>query len=281
LAQAQLVVGFSLFFGLRPNHTASSMLNAFLSLVCVAILAVDAQTDLPTVEISLDPPRNPYPSLSAAITKMETNRESSQADHMSNLQSVMKEELQYAEERIQQVARRFTSGLGKESLGLIEKSEGSLSAYVSVISSPWQPTRAIEHKVDTMEQKLTAADESWFRELAREARELTDFIVEVAESEMREAVATIHGASASKSASGFLKVSEARVQKESLPHMANVQVIASSVPYPSFASLVQDMETRREISENLERARALDLLSTLMSAENDLLEKSLRSAIGF
>ena len=52
-----------------------------------------------------------------------------------------------------------------------------------------------------------------------------------------------------------------------------MKVVASDVPYPTVASLVSDMETRRDISESLAMARILELDMALLKAELAMIKK--------
>jgi hypothetical protein len=50
-------------------------------------------------------------------------------------------------------------------------------------------------------------------------------------------------------------------------------MVASDVPYPTVASLVGDMETRRDISEGLAMARVLELDAALVKAELAMIKR--------
>jgi hypothetical protein len=54
---------------------------------------------------------------------------------------------------------------------------------------------------------------------------------------------------------------------------AYVKMVASDVPYPTVASLVGDMETRRDISEGLAMARVLELDVALVKAELAMIKR--------
>jgi hypothetical protein len=67
---------------------------------------------------------------------------------------------------------------------------------------------------------------------------------------------------------------------EGLPAQLNVRVGASEVPYPTIAGLAQDMETRRDTAENLEKQKILDLERKLLEAENEYIKGALQGAVG-
>ena len=83
--------------------------------------------------------------------------------------------------------------------------------------------------------------------------------------------------------SGSLLWSEAQQvpgSPEGLPKQLNVRVGASDVPYPTIASLVQDMQTRRDTAESLLRQRILGLELKLLKAENVMIKDALNAAVG-
>ena len=61
--------------------------------------------------------------------------------------------------------------------------------------------------------------------------------------------------------------------------VANVQVVASAVPYPTVQSLVDSLEGRRDISEGFEKAQALSMYMKLLKFENMLVESALSTLV--
>ncbi len=64
-----------------------------------------------------------------------------------------------------------------------------------------------------------------------------------------------------------------------LPAQTNVRVKADAA-FPTIASLVQDMESRRDTAESLAAARILELELKLLQSENDMIKASLQAAVG-
>ena len=59
------------------------------------------------------------------------------------------------------------------------------------------------------------------------------------------------------------------------PEQGNVRVVAPDVPYPTVASLAEDMEARRSTSSGLVRARLLELDLSLLKRENQMIRTAL------
>ena len=60
---------------------------------------------------------------------------------------------------------------------------------------------------------------------------------------------------------------------------ANVRVLGASVPYPTVQSLVDGLETRRDISEDLGKAQALSMYLKLLEYENMLVDSGLKAFV--
>merc|ERR1712118_629518 len=59
----------------------------------------------------------------------------------------------------------------------------------------------------------------------------------------------------------------------------NVKVVESDIPYPTVASMVQDMETRRDRSETLAKAKITELKLSLLKALNEMIRSKLTNGI--
>ena len=64
------------------------------------------------------------------------------------------------------------------------------------------------------------------------------------------------------------------------PKQANVLVRAPEFVYPTVATLVQEMEARRDTSESLAVARIMQLELKLLRAENDMIKDALHASVG-
>merc|ERR1712224_140292 len=60
---------------------------------------------------------------------------------------------------------------------------------------------------------------------------------------------------------------------------ANARIRSPEITFPTIATLVQDMEKRRDASEGLETARILQLQLKLIKAENEMIKTELQTSI--
>ena len=58
-----------------------------------------------------------------------------------------------------------------------------------------------------------------------------------------------------------------------------MRVVGANVPYPTVQSLVDSLETRRDISEDLEKAQALSMYLKLLEFENILVDTGLQAFV--
>merc|ERR1739845_263560 len=94
---------------------------------------------------------------------------------------------------------------------------------------------------------------------------LTDLVVSELEAKMQ-----MSTPGAAVRVASFLETS-----MQEVPKQANIQVIASDEAYTSVVSMVQDMETRRDISETLVRAKILTLEMSLLKALNQAVKAAM------
>merc|ERR1712183_56570 len=177
-----------------------------------------------------------------------------------------------AKQRIQQAVSATSTGVasspGQKSLSFLAAgaTPEKLSVKVNVEAGPALDASIIT-KIEAIEQKRTAYEQAMFEQAIAEMTSLTDLVVSELEAKMRMSTPGVSVAS-------FL---EASVQ---VPKQANVQVVASDESYPSVASMVQDMQTRRDISETLVKAKILTLQMSLLKAENQLVKAAMLHAAG-
>ena len=78
---------------------------------------------------------------------------------------------------------------------------------------------------------------------------------------------------------GFLGVSQPLLPS-GLKALTNIQIAAADEPYPKISELVLDMEMRRDVAEDRERARIIELELKLLQAENDIIKEVLQRDVG-
>eukprot|EP00746_Dinoflagellata_sp_MGD_P150654 gnl/MRDRNA2_/MRDRNA2_82483_c0_seq3.p1 gnl/MRDRNA2_/MRDRNA2_82483_c0~~gnl/MRDRNA2_/MRDRNA2_82483_c0_seq3.p1 ORF type:complete len:240 (+),score=85.41 gnl/MRDRNA2_/MRDRNA2_82483_c0_seq3:49-720(+) len=139
------------------------------------------------------------------------------------------------------------------------------------------PDPSIKIKIDQLEEQRSAAESLMLDVAIAEMGELTKIAIAELEKQLQLQLEPWLVGSGSLLHS---RVQQIPGSPEGLPKQLNVRVGASDVPYPTIASLVQDMETRRDTAENLLRQRILELELKLLKAENVMIKDALSAAVG-
>jgi len=268
----------------------------FAGLSCYGALAqtwpipYEASPDtLPNIEVHLAPPVHPLPQVAAEIQVLDKMRERSEEEKMSQLEFAFNAALENAKRQIGEAVGvalrvfddpRVWKNVAKTASFLRVQQRPNSNEEPSVrvkalAGAP--PDPAIKSKIDQLEEQRGAAEALMLDVAVAEMGELTKIAVAELEKQLQlQLEPWLVG-------SGSLLRSEAHQvpgSPEGLPKQLNVRVGASDVPYPTIASLVQDMETRRDTAENLLRQRILELELKLLKAENVMIRDALNAAVG-
>ena len=143
--------------------------------------------------------------------------------------------------------------------------------FVSIKEYSWSEARS-------------AAEAQMLDQAISEMGEVTDVVVaELKKGLQQHMGAVLTPVAALPGARSFLERAErgasVAAPAESLATPMNVRVGTSEVPYPTIGSLAQDMETRRDAAERLERAKILELILKLLEAENEMIKDALEGAL--
>jgi len=262
----------------RRHPTTVHMSNTMLGqLFAFALLVVhvhgrawpsvpEASNDeMPTIELSLAPPAQPSTEVAIAIGNLEKAREAFEAAQMDKLQLAYDAALVDAKKRIHAISTNAASSPRQTSLSFLaaDSTPETLSVKVNVEKGPAMDTSIIA-KIEAIEQKRAAYEQAMFEQAAADMASLTDLVVSELEAKMH-----MSTPGAARMAS-FLETS-----MQEVPKQANIQVVASDEAYTSVVSMVQDMETRRDISETLVRAKVLTLEMSLLKALNQLVKAAM------
>jgi len=244
---------------------------------------------LPNIEVHLAPPVHPLPQVASEIQVLDKMRERSEEEKMSQLEFAFNAALENAKRQIGEAVGvslrvfddpRVWKNVAKTGSFLRVRQRPNSAEEPSVrvkalAAAP--PDPAIKIKMDQLEEQRSAAEALTLDVAIAEMGELTKIVVAELEKQLQLQIEPwLVG-------SGSLLRSEARQipgSPEGLPKQLNVRVGASDVPYPTIASLVQDMETRRDTAENLLRQRILELELKLLKAENVMIKDALNAAVG-
>lgn len=146
------------------------------------------------------------------------------------------------------------------------------------------PDASVKEGINAIESKRLDAENAVFEQAQGEMNGLTELMLHELEAEIQSRVNTFMGRTQALTHVNTKKTSSnlaafVETHQQQLPKQANVRVVASDVPYPTVAGLVQDMETRRDIAENLERAKIVELELQLLKVENDMAKEALDRAV--
>ena len=244
----------------------------------------------PNVEVSLDAPSKPLPSVSDEIGRLEADREAKQAINSDKMIRAFNKELSNARLRIaalvdgteQQLDSQlrkthYTSGQLQRR---VEPSTSFLkSGIVRVAVAPEKPPpESTREAISNLEHARLNSEDAWVEAAVADMSRLTDVVVATVESEIRGVAEVSPSFDAVSQPSGFLQVGKSAHEHggASLGE-PNVRVVTANAPYPTVQSLVGSLESRRDISEEFEKAQALSMYMRLLKFENMLIESALKT----
>lgn len=245
------------------------------------------QEVLPNLELSLAAPQHPWPQVAAELGNLEESREAMENANMATLQQEANKAILDARRRIGDAIGRVTHIFDDPQLAgatLIRKSAamfrqlpqstlGSsvLAVKVNVLpASP--PDPALRPAIDNLESLRADRERDLFETAVGEFSALTTFVVNELEAQIDSHISSIAGTSVASPS--FLEQRE-----KQMPAQANVRVMPTDVSYPTVSSMVQGLEARRDIAENLERKLILDKQIDLLAACNSAIEEGLKAAV--
>jgi len=254
------------------------------------------QDMLPNIELSLAPPQHPWPQVAAELGNLEESREQIENANMDRLQREMNKALLEARRQIGdtigramrafddprmagavQISRRAQKSasmlqqLPQDTLG-----SSALAVKVNVLPAN-PPDGSLRPAIDNIESVRSSEEKDMFDSAVGEPSALTAFIVSELEAQIQAHIDRIATAGTLVSKQGVPVFLEGRA--EQLPLQANVRVVPTDTNYPTVASMVQGMEARRDIAENLARRRILEKDLDFMMACNHAVEEGMGAAI--
>jgi len=146
------------------------------------------------------------------------------------------------------------------------------------------PNEVLQPRIEALERKRSNEERALYVEAKDEMTKLTKIVETEAEAEITKLVnvfvhAQKYGLGASPGGlmegTQFLALGQP-VVSSGLQLTTNVRVMASDEPFPTVASMVEDVERKRDAGEGLQRTRLLELELQLLQAENEILSDRLR-----
>jgi len=264
-----------------------------LCLLFVALadsVATASVTDtLPTIDIRLLPPAQPWPELAREIVDLEHEREAVELERMHGLESVFNATVVESRRVLFGVVRRAMAALsnsgsrsGAAPATFLAASGESGNVMLLNISPLASPDAEVEERVDAMERTRSARETAVFDEAAAELHSTIDFVAAELAEHLKSNVLAYKRSVPSLQLSTLRRPRAARAGVAMFDgglQSANVQVSAGDRAFPSQASLAQAMELRRDSSEHLVQARILELVQSLFQAQNAIIGEALETEL--
>lgn len=271
---------------------------------------IAAHVAIPNLELSLASPSRPHPEVMAEIGSLTRSQEAVVHIHMDKLQVAFSEALGKAKRQIGSVIGRGMSifddpallaaiakrgnmaheprghgegfriepsflQLGAEPTDLDQKRSIKVNVFPS---APLDLT--VKTRIDELDRKREDMERGFFEQAHAEMQALIDLVQTELEAQIGRHLDKLLGRQGANMAMGMHGFAEVvRNNMTAIPQQANVKVVASDMPYPSVVSLVQDMETRRDISENLEYMKVIKMQVELLKATNSIAKQTLVEAV--
>lgn len=188
---------------------------------------------------------------------------------------------------VKRIAAEHATGARPASFRETRRKSGGheVSARINLLPGT-RPAAQVEKQIEEIE-RVRETEENQFFKLAEREMDMLSFIVKnEAEVQITQHVngfvhAQKYGLSGSSagflaggSATKFLNAAQP-VVSSGPPLTTNVRVAASSEPFPTVASMVEDLERRRDSAESQVRRRILELKVQLLQAENAIVNDRL------
>lgn len=287
------------------------LLPIFFCLSSVAVLGAPtwpvmfsySPDTLPTIDARLSPPHKQMPEVSAALGQLDAARIAFENEHIREVEEAYNASLKDGAEKItaaidrimqkfeapialvshSQKTQKHFNGVPSLSLREARREPGGheLTARINLLPVS-SPAASLESHIKDIERKRTRDEGNIFRQAVSEMNALTQIVQNEIEAQVvrfandflhtaRYGLGSSPHALFSKTASAGFLSSRQPVLASGLQLTTNVRIAASEEPFYTVSSLVEDMERRRDASEELVRKRILELELKLLQAENDLI----------
>jgi len=264
----------------------------FLACRSEASLA-EKKTEMPILEISLAPPSQPLPLISAAIGDMEASREKLEEAQMGDIERAAQKALQLVDGQIHVITDRLLRSMKGPAAGgalsmrlgnhesahnrrsrpaaFLERRAGFRKDRILVQVHQAAATTGVSMaaniaKIHALENERTREESRTFHEADAEMNELVSVFSTELQAQVDKQVRTLLS---SRPGLSFLETSE-----------ADYRVVPSDIAYPTVESLALDMERRRDTAETLVQARLTMEKLHLLQAANKLAKDKLEAVVG-
>ena len=260
-----------------------------------------------SVEIRLSPPRHPLPEVTGQIEVLDRARRLTEERQTARLLKAYDSEVSRARSLITVLIREALSVFDDPAvvpsfIDLDDPRNRPGRIWVSVEDSP-PIDGSVLKRMESVEEKNAKKEKQIFQAAVEDMSEVTRFTLqqlnETLVNAMRPVIATRGGNGYSSFIAlqaGNQRCNELKAQFGDLMkcdsdlngtrtappvghHEHQLTVFANEHLYPTVESLVQDMLKRREVDENLFKARTLSLMARLAQTESRIASELLQSAV--
>lgn len=251
---------------------------------------------MPVIEVRLAPPTKQLPEVAASLNEKEADRAKFESEQMLAVEAAYKESWDAAVEKLPASIDRLMSVFEKPKTATSFRQVSAhgagtqlggheLTARINVLAVA-KPDGALEQSIDALEDKRSKDEGNIFKQAILEMAALTQVVESEVEAQVAQHVNNFVHSVRSSSGAGFpafflkprsttfLSASEP-VLASGLPLTTNVRVMAAEQSFHTVASMVEDLERKRDAGEGLVRTRLLELELKLLRAENDLVSDRL------
>lgn len=267
---------------------------------------------MPNLELSLSPPSQPAPEVAAVVRDLESARERTEAAHMDEMQTIVKQEVQRVQSQAAEIvgramrtfadsaqvklrSNRYSVGERQLASFLAGRSEYSSTDHVvvKVTAVPGRmPDSALNKEVDAIGKRQIDALERMFKQATVDLKGLADVLLNEFQGEVQkhfdmlvahDVPHTLRGTRQSDQPhhhAVFVEAGRSRSAVRVLPGQANVQLVAASSSSPALSSAVQNMAGRASVAERLGRSKLLAIEMQLLKAAHRVMKATLQAAVG-
>lgn len=249
---------------------------------------------MPIVEARLAPPRKAMPEVQASISKLDADRSRLESEKLLQVEEAYKDSLSAASVKLPTLIDNLMRVFDQSSALLSLRQHKHAPSFNEARDKPGghelsvrfnllplaSPDASLETRIQEVDDKLSRDEGNIFEQAKAEMAGLSRIVENEIEAQITNYITNLQHVSKSaaftKKAVSFLAVRQP-VAASGPQLTTNVRVMASGEPFPTIASMVEDLERRRDAGESVVRAKILEWELQLLQAENKIVSDRLES----
>jgi len=232
----------------------------------------------PNVEISLAPALHPWPQVGAELGDLESKREQMENTNMVNFQQEVNKATADARRQIGDIVSRAFSAfafrnarVNKQSMSasflkarLQDAATSASSVKINVVAAS-PPDASVRDNIEDLEKHRSDSEANSMSLAISQLTSLSHFVQNELQAQLQE------------------QLGRPRISAMSLRQLrssqANFRVVPTGSIFPTVSSMVQDMQQRRDVAEDLEHRMVLNKQLDFLMACNSFIKDALRKAV--